>query len=124
VERGGRGADREREYGDGGRGERRRARACRVRRVEGGGWRRTGKKEEVVMEWRRRQSWRGRSRGGRNMRDVARSLMSSCRPHGDDMFYRVHADPRWIGRQLLEVISSEFRDRSVDYYVSPVDNKA
>lgn len=27
---------------------------------------------------------------------------------------------RWIGRQLLEVISTEFRDRSVDYYVSPV----
>lgn len=25
---------------------------------------------------------------------------------------------RWIGRQILEVISTEFRDRSVDYYVS------
>jgi hypothetical protein len=26
---------------------------------------------------------------------------------------------RWIGRQILEVISTEFRDRSVEYYVSP-----
>jgi hypothetical protein len=26
---------------------------------------------------------------------------------------------RWQGRQLLEVISTEFRDRSVEYYVSP-----
>jgi hypothetical protein len=26
---------------------------------------------------------------------------------------------RWIGRELLEVISTEFRDRSVEYYVSP-----
>jgi hypothetical protein len=25
---------------------------------------------------------------------------------------------RWIGRELLEVISTEFRDRSVEYYVS------
>lgn len=28
---------------------------------------------------------------------------------------------RWQGRQLLEVISTEFRDRSVEYYVSPTD---
>jgi len=23
---------------------------------------------------------------------------------------------RWLGRQILEVVSTEFRDRSVDYY--------
>jgi hypothetical protein len=28
---------------------------------------------------------------------------------------------RWIGRQLLEVVSTEFRDRSVDYYVRGSD---
>ena len=27
---------------------------------------------------------------------------------------------RWIGRELLEVISTEFRDRSVEYYVNPL----
>jgi hypothetical protein len=27
---------------------------------------------------------------------------------------------RWIGRELLEVISTEFRDRSVEYYVSRI----
>jgi hypothetical protein len=31
--------------------------------------------------------------------------------------YRTFVKNRWIGRRLLEVISTEFRDRSVDYYV-------
>ena len=31
--------------------------------------------------------------------------------------YRTNVKQRWIGRQILEVISTEFRDRSVDYYV-------
>jgi len=26
-------------------------------------------------------------------------------------------ESRWIGRQLLEVVSTEFRDRTVEYYV-------
>ncbi|KAJ9105442.1 hypothetical protein QFC21_001813 [Naganishia friedmannii] len=30
--------------------------------------------------------------------------------------YRTSVKQRWIGRQILEVISTEFRDRSVDYY--------
>ncbi|KAI9631882.1 pseudouridine synthase [Dioszegia hungarica] len=30
--------------------------------------------------------------------------------------YQTYVKERWLGRQLLEVISSEFRDRSVDYY--------
>ncbi|ORX40227.1 pseudouridine synthase [Kockovaella imperatae] len=30
--------------------------------------------------------------------------------------YRTYVKERWIGRELLEVISTEFRDRSVDYY--------
>ncbi|GHJ84424.1 hypothetical protein NliqN6_0826 [Naganishia liquefaciens] len=30
--------------------------------------------------------------------------------------YRTNVKQRWIGRQILEVISTEFRDRSVDYY--------
>ena len=32
--------------------------------------------------------------------------------------YTTYAKQRWIGRELLEVISTEFRDRSVEYYVS------
>ena len=32
--------------------------------------------------------------------------------------YRTWVKERWIGRGLLEVVSTEFRDRSVDYYVS------
>jgi hypothetical protein len=31
--------------------------------------------------------------------------------------YRTNVKQRWIGRGILEVISTEFRDRSVDYYV-------
>lgn len=30
--------------------------------------------------------------------------------------YRTFVKKRWIGRQLLEVIATEFRDRSVEYY--------
>ena len=30
--------------------------------------------------------------------------------------YRTFVKERWIGRELLEVVSTEFRDRSVDYY--------
>lgn len=32
--------------------------------------------------------------------------------------YKSFAKGRWLGRPLLEVFSSEFRDRSIDYYVS------
>ena len=32
--------------------------------------------------------------------------------------YRTFVKERWIGRELLEVVSTEFRDRSVEYYVS------
>lgn len=31
--------------------------------------------------------------------------------------YKSFAKGRWFGRTLLEVFSSEFRDRSEDYYV-------
>jgi hypothetical protein len=31
--------------------------------------------------------------------------------------YRTNVKQRWIGRGILEVVSTEFRDRSVDYYV-------
>lgn len=27
------------------------------------------------------------------------------------------AKQRWIGREILELVSSEFRDRSIEYYV-------
>ncbi|KZV96732.1 pseudouridine synthase [Exidia glandulosa HHB12029] len=30
--------------------------------------------------------------------------------------YRTNAKERWLGREMLELISSEFRDRSVEYY--------
>lgn len=36
--------------------------------------------------------------------------------------YKSFAKGRWFGRTILEVFSSEFRDRSVDYYVT-VKNK-
>jgi hypothetical protein len=31
--------------------------------------------------------------------------------------YTTMAKMRWLGRELLEVISTEFRDRSMEYYV-------
>lgn len=31
--------------------------------------------------------------------------------------YKSYAKGRWLGRPILEVFSSEFRDRSIDYYV-------
>jgi hypothetical protein len=32
--------------------------------------------------------------------------------------YTTMAKGRWFGREMLEVVSTEFRDRSIDYYVS------
>lgn len=32
--------------------------------------------------------------------------------------YTTMAKMRWLGRELLEVVSTEFRDRSMEYYVS------
>lgn len=32
--------------------------------------------------------------------------------------YTTMTKQRWIGRELLEVVSTEFRDRSMEYYVS------
>ena len=32
--------------------------------------------------------------------------------------YTTMAKERWLGREILEVVSTEFRDRSVEYYVS------
>ena len=32
--------------------------------------------------------------------------------------YTTMAKGRWLGREMLEVVSTEFRDRSIDYYVS------
>ena len=31
--------------------------------------------------------------------------------------YTTMTKQRWIGRELLEVVSTEFRDRSMEYYV-------
>jgi len=31
--------------------------------------------------------------------------------------YTTMAKMRWLGRELLEVVSTEFRDRSMEYYV-------
>lgn len=31
--------------------------------------------------------------------------------------YSTYAKERWLGRELLEVVSTEFRDRSMEYYV-------
>jgi hypothetical protein len=31
--------------------------------------------------------------------------------------YATMAKQRWIGRELLELVSTEFRDRSIEYYV-------
>lgn len=38
--------------------------------------------------------------------------------------YRTNAKARWFDREILEVISTEFRDRSVEYYVSCLSNNA
>jgi hypothetical protein len=32
--------------------------------------------------------------------------------------YRTMAKQRWWGREILELVSTEFRDRSIEYYVS------
>jgi hypothetical protein len=34
--------------------------------------------------------------------------------------HRTSAKERWWGRQLLEVVSTEFRERSTAYYVRPM----
>jgi hypothetical protein len=34
--------------------------------------------------------------------------------------YRTMAKGRWVGREILEVVSTEFRDRSLEYYVRTV----
>ena len=31
--------------------------------------------------------------------------------------YTTMAKARWLGREILEVVSTEFRDRSMEYYV-------
>ena len=36
--------------------------------------------------------------------------------------YTTMTKQRWIGRELLEVISTEFRDRSMEYYVGQFSN--
>ena len=33
--------------------------------------------------------------------------------------YTTMAKGRWLGREILEVVSTEFRDRSMEFYVSP-----
>lgn len=55
--------------------------------------------------------------GGRTRRLPRRGARETTEEGG-----RSSADlcSRWIGRQLLEVICSEFRDRSVDYYVRTI----
>lgn len=35
--------------------------------------------------------------------------------------YRTFAKERWRNREILELVSTEFRDRSVEYYVRSVD---
>lgn len=32
--------------------------------------------------------------------------------------YTTMAKERWLGREILEIVSTEFRDRSMEYYVS------
>lgn len=34
--------------------------------------------------------------------------------------YRTMAKQRWWGREILELVSTEFRDRSIEYYVSEI----
>lgn len=41
-------------------------------------------------------------------------LLRYCEPYYHP--YRTSVKQRWIGRQILEVVSTEFRDRSVEYY--------
>ncbi|WVW84495.1 hypothetical protein I302_106529 [Kwoniella bestiolae CBS 10118] len=36
--------------------------------------------------------------------------------------YKTHVKQRWIGRQILEVITTEFRDRSMEYYRHALDS--
>lgn len=34
--------------------------------------------------------------------------------------YTTMAKERWLGREILEIVSTEFRDRSMEYYVGPL----
>ena len=36
--------------------------------------------------------------------------------------YTTMAKGRWLGREILEVVSTEFRDRSMEYYVCSLDS--
>jgi hypothetical protein len=35
-----------------------------------------------------------------------------------DYVYQTFAKKRWLGRPLFEILSSEFRDRTANYYVT------
>lgn len=35
--------------------------------------------------------------------------------------YKTHAKDRWFGRELVEIFTTEFRDRTKEYYVRSFD---
>jgi len=66
----------------------------------------------------------------RNITSLVRSTMSDATPYSPKATpglkkippywypYTTMAKLRWLGRELLEVVSTEFRDRSMEYYVT------
>lgn len=64
-----------------------------------------------------------------NIFSLIRTTMTESRPYVPDAApglkkippywypYTTMAKLRWLGRELLEVVSTEFRDRSMEYYV-------
>ena len=66
----------------------------------------------------------------RNITSLVRSTMSDAAPYSPKAVpglkkippywypYTTMAKLRWLGRELLEVVSTEFRDRSMEYYVT------
>lgn len=66
---------------------------------------------------------------GKKLKATAPSQVMKISTHGPMLRHctpywhanRVSAKGRWLNREILEMVSTEFRDRSVEYYVRPLE---
>ncbi|KAI0669569.1 hypothetical protein C8Q78DRAFT_1040892 [Trametes maxima] len=61
---------------------------------------------------------KGYENEGISMTDVKKPGLKKIPPYWYP--YTTMAKGRWLGREILEVVSTEFRDRSMEFYVSHV----
>ncbi|KAL7423228.1 hypothetical protein Q5752_002528 [Cryptotrichosporon argae] len=73
-----------------------------------------GAQQEVALEFAKEDRQEQGDQKGRKFPNGMNPKLRYIKPYWWP--YRTFVKERWIGRQLLEVISTEFRDRSVDYY--------